>query len=376
MPGETPKVRIIVGITGASGSIYGWRLLEKLHQHPDCEVHFVLSRSGERTAFLELGKTAADFRGLAHCSYPPEDIGCRLASGSFQTAGMVIAPCSINTMSAISCGVSGNLMVRAADVILKERRKLILMVRESPLHLGHLRSMTALAEMGAILAPPGPGFLPASIQRRGTGGSQRRPRIGPAGLAVRGDVSLGRGESRAGACAQQAKDAQRGKRMRVAFQGELGAFSQQAIRQFLGASARPVPCPLFDQVFTALAAKRADAAAIPIENTLHGSIHENYDLLIKHDFIITAETNVRIVHNLIAPPGMTFRQVRRVFSKDVALNQCRDFFAQHPSIRARDLLRHRGQRQNDHGREACGRRGHRLRPGRENLRSPYFEARN
>ncbi len=120
--------------------------------------------------------------------------------------------------------------------------------------------------------------------------------------------------------------------MRVAFQGELGAFSQQAIRQFLGASARPVPCPLFDQVFTALAAKRADAAAIPIENTLHGSIHENYDLLIKHDFIITAETNVRIVHNLIAPPGMTFRQVRRVFSKDVALNQCRDFFAQHPSI--------------------------------------------
>ncbi len=165
MPGETPKVRIIVGITGASGSIYGWRLLEKLHQHPDCEVHFVLSRSGERTAFLELGKTAADFRGLAHCSYPPEDIGCRLASGSFQTAGMVIAPCSINTMSAISCGVSGNLMVRAADVILKERRKLILMVRESPLHLGHLRSMTALAEMGAILAPPVPAFYqhPSSV---------------------------------------------------------------------------------------------------------------------------------------------------------------------------------------------------------------------
>lgn len=120
--------------------------------------------------------------------------------------------------------------------------------------------------------------------------------------------------------------------MRVAFQGELGAFSQQAIAQFLGPSARPVPCPLFDQVFTALARKRADAAAIPIENTLHGSIHENYDLLLKHDFVITAETNVRIVHNLIGPPGMTFRQVRRAFSKDVALNQCRDFFANHPSI--------------------------------------------
>jgi prephenate dehydratase len=120
--------------------------------------------------------------------------------------------------------------------------------------------------------------------------------------------------------------------MKVAFQGELGAFSQQAIRQLLGASAEPVPCRIFDQVFAALAAKKADAAAIPIENTLHGSIYENYDLLIKHDFAITAETNVRVVHNLIAPPGMRFGQVRRVFSKDVALNQCRDFFAKHPDM--------------------------------------------
>lgn len=155
---ESPKLRIILGITGASGSIYGWRLLEKLHSRPDTEVHFILSRSGERTAFLELGKTAADFRALATCSYPVEDIGCRLASGSFVTAGMVIAPCSIHTMSAISSGISSNLMVRAADVALKERRKLILMVRESPLHLGHLRSMAALAEIGAILAPPVPAF--------------------------------------------------------------------------------------------------------------------------------------------------------------------------------------------------------------------------
>ncbi len=158
MPETPSKQRIIVGITGASGSIYGWRLLEKLHSRPDCEVHFILSRSGERTAFLELGKTAADFRALAACTYPPEDIGCRLASGSFLTAGMVIAPCSIHTMSAIASGISSNLMVRAADVALKERRKLILMVRESPLHLGHLRSMTALAEMGAIVAPPVPAF--------------------------------------------------------------------------------------------------------------------------------------------------------------------------------------------------------------------------
>lgn len=151
-------MRVIVGVTGASGSIYGWRLLEKLRERDDAEVHLIVSRSGERTAHLEMGKSAADFRALAHCSYPVEDIGCRLASGSFPTAAMVIAPCSIHTMSAIAAGISSNLMVRAADVTLKERRKLVLMVRESPLHLGHLRSMTALAEMGAIVAPPVPAF--------------------------------------------------------------------------------------------------------------------------------------------------------------------------------------------------------------------------
>jgi 4-hydroxy-3-polyprenylbenzoate decarboxylase len=161
----TQKDRIIVGVTGASGTVYGWRVLERLRKIPSVELHLIISRSGERTAFLEMGKHAADFRGLAHCSYPIEDIGCRLASGSFQTAGMIIAPCSIHTMSAIAAGISSNLMIRAADVVLKERRKLILMVRESPLHLGHLRSMTALAEMGAILAPPVPAFYhqPASV---------------------------------------------------------------------------------------------------------------------------------------------------------------------------------------------------------------------
>ncbi len=151
-------MRIIIGITGASGTIYGWRLLEKLRAIPEIELHLIISRSAERTAFLEMGKTAADLKTLAHVAYPFEDIGCRLASGSFPTGGMVIAPCSIHTMSAIASGISNNLMVRAADVTLKERRRLILMVRESPLHLGHLRSMTALAEMGAILAPPVPGF--------------------------------------------------------------------------------------------------------------------------------------------------------------------------------------------------------------------------
>ena len=152
------SVRLVVAITGASGSIYGWRLLEKLRAAGGVETHLIMTRSGERTAFLERGKSAADFKALADCSYPVEDIGCRLASGSFPTAGMVIAPCSIHTMSAIASGISSNLAIRAADVTLKERRRLVLMVRESPLHLGHLRSMTALAEMGAIVAPPVPAF--------------------------------------------------------------------------------------------------------------------------------------------------------------------------------------------------------------------------
>lgn len=121
--------------------------------------------------------------------------------------------------------------------------------------------------------------------------------------------------------------------MKAAFQGELGAFSQQAIVQLLGRSARPVPRPWFDEVFAALARGEVDAAVIPIENTLHGSVHENYDHLLKHDFVITAETSVRIVHNLIAPPGVKFADVRTVYSHPVALNQCLDFFAKNPRIR-------------------------------------------
>jgi 4-hydroxy-3-polyprenylbenzoate decarboxylase len=151
-------LKIVVGISGASGAVYGWRLLERLRDRQNAEIHLVLSRAGEKTLFLETGKTAADARALADYWYPLEDIGCRLASGSYPTDAMVIAPCSIHTMSAIAAGISCNLMVRAADVTLKERRKLILMVRESPFHLGHLRNMTALAEMGAIIAPPIPGF--------------------------------------------------------------------------------------------------------------------------------------------------------------------------------------------------------------------------
>jgi 4-hydroxy-3-polyprenylbenzoate decarboxylase len=152
-------------VTGASGAIYALRLLEKLRR-PEAEIHLVLSRSGEKTLYLETGRKAADLKALADFSWPVDDISAPLASGSFQTAGMVIAPCSIHTMSSVTYGITSNLLTRAADVTLKERRRLILMLRESPLHLGHLRTMTAAAEMGAILAPPMPGFYnqPSTIE--------------------------------------------------------------------------------------------------------------------------------------------------------------------------------------------------------------------
>ena len=150
-------MRIVLGMTGASGAIYGLTLLQQLRRH-DVEIHLILTRSGEKTLFLETGKAVAEIRKMADFSYPVEDISSRLASGSFPTSAMVVAPCSIHTMSAIAHGISSNLLVRAADVTLKERRKLILMVRESPLHLGHLRNLVALAEMGALIVPPVPAF--------------------------------------------------------------------------------------------------------------------------------------------------------------------------------------------------------------------------
>ena len=151
-------MKIVVGVSGASGSLYGFRLLQKLRAAPGVEIHLIVTRSGEKTLFLETGKKSAELRELAHYSYSIEDIGCRLASGSFRTDAMIVAPCSIHTMSAIAAGISSNLLIRAADVSLKERRKLILMVRETPLHLGHLRTMVSLAEMGAVIAPPMPAF--------------------------------------------------------------------------------------------------------------------------------------------------------------------------------------------------------------------------
>jgi len=150
------NVKIVVGVSGASGSIYAIRLLERLQGK--AETHLILTRSAEKTLYLETGKLATDLKALASCFHPIEDISSRLASGSFSIHGMVVAPCSIHTMSAIAAGISSNLLIRAADVCLKEHRRLVLMVRETPFHLGHLRSMTALAEMGAIIAPPIPGF--------------------------------------------------------------------------------------------------------------------------------------------------------------------------------------------------------------------------
>jgi 4-hydroxy-3-polyprenylbenzoate decarboxylase len=152
-----PK-RIVVAATGASGSIYGYRLLEKLRKQQDLQIHLILSRAAERTSKLELDLLASDWKKLADYTYPVEDIGCRLASGSFPVDAMVIIPCSIHTLSAISNGISSNLIVRAADVCLKERRRLVLAVRETPFHLGHLRSMMTATEMGAIVAPPIPAF--------------------------------------------------------------------------------------------------------------------------------------------------------------------------------------------------------------------------
>ena len=158
-------MRLILGITGASGSIFGARLLERLHGTPTVEVHLVVSQAGQQVLHRETGQNLEDLRALAHYCHDIEDLMAPLASGSFCADGMVIAPCSVRTMSAIAAGLTSNLLLRAADVTLKERRKLILMVRETPLHLGHLRTMAALAEMGAIIAPPIPAFYhnPRSI---------------------------------------------------------------------------------------------------------------------------------------------------------------------------------------------------------------------
>ena len=149
--------RLIVGISGASGIEYGYRLLEILKEL-DIETHLVISKAAMVTVGLETSFKVSDLKALADEVHKVDDIGASIASGSFKTDGMLIVPCSIKTMSEINSGVTSSLLTRAADVVLKERRKLVLMVRETPLHLGHLRTMTSLTEMGAIIAPPVPAF--------------------------------------------------------------------------------------------------------------------------------------------------------------------------------------------------------------------------
>jgi 4-hydroxy-3-polyprenylbenzoate decarboxylase len=152
-----PPRRLIVGISGASGVIYGIRLLEFL-KDTDVETHLVMSKSAEMTIAYETDMKIKAVRTLASVVHPIADVGASISSGSFPTEGMVIAPCSIRSMSEIATGVTTTLLTRAADVVLKERRRLVLAVRETPLHGGHLRSMAALADMGAVVAPIVPAF--------------------------------------------------------------------------------------------------------------------------------------------------------------------------------------------------------------------------
>jgi 4-hydroxy-3-polyprenylbenzoate decarboxylase len=161
---ETPRPRLVVGISGASGVAYGLRTLDACREM-GVETHLILSRAAGLTIAQETGLTVADVQARADVNYKVGDVGAAVASGSFRTLGMIIAPCSVRTMSEIASGVTSSLLTRAADVTLKERRNLVLMVRETPLHLGHLRTMVQLAEMGAVIAPPLPAFYakPASL---------------------------------------------------------------------------------------------------------------------------------------------------------------------------------------------------------------------
>ena len=154
---EFSQRRLVVGISGASGVVYGVRLLQLL-RNAGVETHLVMSKTAEITFAYETSLKISDVKAMVHTTHSIEDMAASISSGSFRTAGMIIAPCSMRSMSEIASGVTTTLLTRAADVTLKERRRLVLMVRETPLHTGHLRTMTALSEMGAIIAPPVPAF--------------------------------------------------------------------------------------------------------------------------------------------------------------------------------------------------------------------------
>ena len=155
--GKSEKLRLVVGVSGASGVAYGLRALDACREL-GIESHLVMSRSSALTLAQETELSVADVQARADVVHKVSDVGAAIASGSFQTLGMIVAPCSVRTMSEIATGVTSSLLTRAADVTLKERRPLVLMVRETPLHLGHLRTMVRLAEMGAVIAPPLPAF--------------------------------------------------------------------------------------------------------------------------------------------------------------------------------------------------------------------------
>jgi len=155
---EVPPQRIVVAVSGASGAIYGVRLLQGLRELHGVQTHLVVSDAGWLNVQQELDMPRADVEALADVTYPVHDVGAAIASGSFQCAAMVVAPCSMRTLAAVAMGLSDNLITRAADVMLKERRRLVLMVRETPLTLAHLRNMTSVTEMGGIVFPPVPGF--------------------------------------------------------------------------------------------------------------------------------------------------------------------------------------------------------------------------
>ncbi len=164
LPTPCPQ-RLIIAITGAAGVIYGIRLLQVLRGIPGVETHLLISEAGMLNLHQELDMKRKDVEALADVVHNVRDVGASIASGSFQSGGMIIAPCSMKTLAAVAHGLSDNLITRAADVVLKERRRLVLMVRETPFNLAHLRNMTAVTEMGGIIFPPLPGFYhrPASI---------------------------------------------------------------------------------------------------------------------------------------------------------------------------------------------------------------------
>lgn len=158
MTESAARKRLIVALSGATGVIYGIRLLEVVKRLPDVEAHVVITPAAKRTILEETNSTVKDVEALAHVLYDYRDIGAAVASGSFHTHGMIVAPCSIKTMAALALSLADNLLVRAGDVTLKEGRPLIVAVRETPLHVGHLRLMTQLAEAGGIIFPPLPAF--------------------------------------------------------------------------------------------------------------------------------------------------------------------------------------------------------------------------